>query len=337
MQPMSRELADPASVGIDPERLDLFLRRARNEVEGGRLPSCQVAIASEGRLVGFETVGDTTPETRYVLQSAGRPVLAAVAWKALSDGLFELDTRVADIIPEFATNGKDAVRVRHVLTHTGGFPMAPLGYPRHVEREQRLAAFSKWRLDWEPGSQLAFHVTSSAWVIKELVEATSGNSLRGFLREKITEPLGLTLDIGPPVHEQGDVARYVCTDADPDEVVIDPWGPWYLTEPDVLAAGEPSHTAVSNAADMALLFQALYHTDVWSREAVAEGTRAQVDMPMSGDFGNPGEPTKMGLFVVVGRRGRRMKQWMRSRESSRWIVWVMIMPSCWSNRKTVWT
>ena len=27
MQPMSRALADPASVGIDPERLDLFLRR----------------------------------------------------------------------------------------------------------------------------------------------------------------------------------------------------------------------------------------------------------------------------------------------------------------------
>ncbi len=303
MTSISRELADPGSVGIDPERLSILVRRARHEVESGRLPSCQMALAREGRLVAFETAGNASPETRYVLQSAGRPVLAVIAWKALSDGLFGLDDRVAEIIPEFATNGKDAVTVRHVLTHTGGFPMAPLGYPRHVERDARLAAFSKWRLDWEPGSKLAFHVTSSAWVVRELVERSAGMEIRDFLREKITAPLGLTLDLGPPIAEQGNVARYVCTDGSEDDVVIDPWGPWYLSQPEVLAGGEPSHTAVSSAADMALLLQALYCSDVWTKEAVAEGTRVQVDMPMSGDFGSAGIQTRMGLFVVVGPGG----------------------------------
>ncbi len=303
MIPMPRELADPGSVGIDPDRLSIFVRRALHEVESGRLPSCQVALAREGRLVAFETAGEAAPDTRYVLQSAGRPVLAAIAWKALGDGLFDLDDLVSDIIPEFATNGKEAVSIRHVLSHTGGFPMAPLGYPRHLDRDARLAAFSKWRLDWKPGSKLAFHITSSAWVIRELVERTAGMDLREFLRERITGPLGLDLDLGPPVSEQGNVARYVCTDGSEEDVVIDPWGAWYLSQPEVLAAGEPSHTAVSSAADMALLFQALYCSGVWSPEAVAEGTRAQVEMPLSGDFGGTGLDTRMGLFVLVGTGG----------------------------------
>ena len=303
MTSMPRSLAAPAEGGIDPERLDVLVRRARLEVTSGRLPSCQFALGCGGRLVAFETLGDATPDTRFVLQSAGRPLRAAVAWKLLGDGLLSLDEYVADIIPEFATNGKDKVTVGHVLTHTGGFPMAPLGYPRHCDRDQRLAAFSRWRLDWEPGSRLAFHVTASAWVIRELVERRTGLLLRDYLRQEIAEPLGLSIDIGPPGEEQGSVARYVCTDAKTEEVEVDPWGPWYLTDPEVLAAGEPSHTGVATAADMALLFQALYHSGVWTAEGVELGTRAHVDMPMSGDFGATGVPTRMGLFVVVGTGG----------------------------------
>src|SRR5438105_3158997 len=80
-------------------------------------------------LVAFETYGDATPASRYILQSAGRSVAAGAAWKLLDDKAFGLDDRVADIVPEFATNGKEAVLVRHVLTHTAGLPFAPLGYP----------------------------------------------------------------------------------------------------------------------------------------------------------------------------------------------------------------
>src|SRR5262245_50627488 len=118
---MSMELVPAEKVGIDRRRLDLFLSRARLEVDGGVLPSAQVAVARHGRLVAFETYGDATNQRRYILQSVGRNVVAAAIWKVLGDGLVRLDERVADVIPEFATNGKDAVTVEHVLTHTAGF------------------------------------------------------------------------------------------------------------------------------------------------------------------------------------------------------------------------
>jgi CubicO group peptidase (beta-lactamase class C family) len=297
---MSRALAVPESVGIDPARLALFLKRARLDVEQGQLPSAQVALARHGRLVAFECLGKTTPQMRYVLQSAGRPVIAAAVWKVLGEGGFELDAPVAEYIPEFGTNGKEIVTVRQVLTHTGGFPMAPLGYPKMKDRAARLAAFSQWRLTWPPGSQLEFHLTSAAWVIAELVERASGLSLPDYLRTRIARPLGLTLDLGVPVAAQGDVARFEATDAKAGTFEVDPWGPWYLHDPEVLAAGEPSHSVVATAADIALLFQALYHSGLWMPEAVAEGTRVQVDMKLAGKYGAVGTQTRMGLYVLIG-------------------------------------
>ncbi len=41
-------------------------------------------------------------------------------------GRLDLDDRIARHIPEFAANGKDTITIRHVLTHTGGFPKAAL-------------------------------------------------------------------------------------------------------------------------------------------------------------------------------------------------------------------
>ena len=90
----------------------------------------------------------------------------------------------ATSIPEFATNGKDVVTVEQVLTHTAGFPFAPLGYPKMLDRSQRLEAFARWRLDWEPGSRLQFHLTGAAWVIAELVERRTGLPFADYLRTR---------------------------------------------------------------------------------------------------------------------------------------------------------
>src|SRR3954454_23929950 len=135
---MSAECVTPESVGVDPARLDVLLRRVRLEVESGPLPSAQIAVAKDGRLVAFETYGDATPESRYILQSVGRTVVAGAVWKLLGEGLLALDERVSDVIPEFATNGKDVVTIEQVLTQTAGFPFAPLGYPKMLDRAKRL-------------------------------------------------------------------------------------------------------------------------------------------------------------------------------------------------------
>jgi CubicO group peptidase (beta-lactamase class C family) len=302
MPPMSHELVSADEAGIDPARLDVFLRRACLEVEAGPLPSAQVAVARAGRLVAFETYGDATPGKRYILQSVGRTVVAATVWKLLGEGLLAVDERVGDVIPEFATNGKEGVTVEHVLTHTAGFPFAPLGYPKMLDRARRLEAFSRWRLDWVPGSRLQFHLTGAAWVIAELVERRTGLSFADYLRTEIVEPLGLGILLPVPADRFDEVVAVpVATDRTSDEQEVDPWGPWYLANADVLAAGEPSHSIVASAADMALFFQALVHSDVWKDGTVEEATRILRSEPPYGDklYGGSDEIANLGLFCMV--------------------------------------
>src|SRR6187455_859853 len=104
VEPLPRELVDPASVGIHPGRLEVLLQRVREDVEHGPLPAAQIAVAKNGHAVAFETFGDATPTTRFITQSAGRPLLAACVWKVMSDGLLDVDQTVASVIPEFGAN-----------------------------------------------------------------------------------------------------------------------------------------------------------------------------------------------------------------------------------------
>jgi CubicO group peptidase (beta-lactamase class C family) len=299
---MLRELLSPEEAGIDPRRLNLFLDRIRLEVEEGFLPSAQVAVARHGRLVVFDTYGASDADRRYILQSAGRTVVAGVVWKLISDGLLDVAERVADIVPEFATNGKDAVTVEQVLTHTAGFPFAPLGYPKMLDRERRLEAFTRWRLDWEPGSRLQFHLTGAAWVLAEIVERRSGLAFPDYLRCAIVEPLGLDVMLPVPTDRFHDLlAAPVATDRTSDDEEVDPWGPWYLADPEVLAAGEPSHSIAATAADLALLFQAFLHSGLWKVGVIADATRIHVSDKPWGDklYGGSEEVAHLGLFCMV--------------------------------------
>ena len=296
------ELVAPETVGVDPEKLDLFRRRVQLEVECGYLPSAQIAVARHGRLVAFETFGDATNESRYILQSVGRTVVASAVWKLLGEGMLALDERVGDIIPEFATNGKEVVTVEQVLTHRAGFPFAPLGYPKMLDHAKRLEAMSKWRLDWEPGTRFQYHLTAAAWVIAELVERRTGMTFFDYLRAEIVEPLGLGFMLPVPADQYHEVlAVPTAIDRVSDDQKVDPWGPWYLADPEVLAGGEPSHSLVGTAADMAMLFQALFHTNVWPDGIVERATQIYGAEAAWGDklYGGSDEVTCMALFCVV--------------------------------------
>src|SRR5262245_33262192 len=111
-------------MALDP--IDELLATARRDVDDGWLPACQVAVARDGNLLCFETFGDATNETRFNIFSATKPIVASAVWLLIGDGLLEIGRPVAAYVPEFATNGKDAITVEQVLLHTAGFPNASM-------------------------------------------------------------------------------------------------------------------------------------------------------------------------------------------------------------------
>ena len=131
----SRYLASsPESVGIDPSALEALLTRAEQEVRDGVLPSVQIAVARQGKIAAMRTFGSATfagsetaasDDSLYCIFSCTKAITSAAAWLLIQEGKLALDEQVSAIVPEFGTNGKDAVLVEQLFTHTAGFPTAP--------------------------------------------------------------------------------------------------------------------------------------------------------------------------------------------------------------------
>lgn len=314
------ETAEPAEVGLDPGAVAALVARARREVEDGLLPSCQLALARDGRLVVFETIGDATAASRYVVFSVTKAITAGAVWLLVGEGALDVATPVADLIPEFGSNGKDAVTVEHLLTHTAGFPFAPLDPVADTTRERRLARYASWRLDWEPGSRFVYHPTAAHWVLGDVIEAVSGVDAPTFVRTRIADPLGLSsMRLGDPPDRQGDVLPLFDCGEPPTQAELDALGIPGLTvdllvgevttdallvfnDPGVRALGAPGAGGIADAADLARYYQALLRNPgrLWDPAVLADGTgRVRVDLP------DPvlGHPSHRSLGLMIAGEG----------------------------------
>jgi CubicO group peptidase (beta-lactamase class C family) len=261
----------PEDAGVDAEVLEAVFARAMRDVDEGVLPSAQVAVARNGKLAGTRTFGEAvqggdlkpaTDDTLYCIFSCTKVIVAAAVWLLFEEGLLKLDERVADIIPEFGTNGKENVTVEQVMLHTGGFPLAPFAQEEWGDREKLLEAFARWRLNWEPDTNWQYHATSAHWVLSEIIYRRTGIDYKTFIRERITGPMGLgELFVGLPPEQQSRFAN-VTWMGEP----VEPPGGWGEVTPEailgfnrprVIAAGVPGGGGVTNAAELALFYQTL--------------------------------------------------------------------------------
>jgi CubicO group peptidase (beta-lactamase class C family) len=302
----------PENLGVDPDKLDELRNRVRREVDDGLLPSCQFALARHGQLVAFEAFGAADLDTRYTIYSATKPVVASAVWLLIAAGEVDVERRVADYVPEFGTNGKDVITVEQVMLHTSGFPHAPLGPPQWFGRDDRLAQFGRWRLNWEPGTAFEYHATSAHWVLAELIERVAGQDYRDFVHERVTAPLGLPRIVGVPLDEQDGIADLeLCGEpATPDELqAVFGVSELPVTEvtdeallgfnrPENRALGVPGGGGVASAATLALFYQALLHNpaNLWDPELLADVTGR-----VRNRFPDPlmGTPANRALGVVV--------------------------------------
>lgn len=287
--------------------MDDLLERVRREVEEGRTPACQVALGLHGEIVLFESFGSAAADTRFNVFSCTKASIAAVVWQLIGEGRLSESTTVGELVPDLGADGPDADRMRGItlgqlLTHTAGFPFAPLGPPRWSTPEGRREQFRRWRLDWEPGTRFTYHPTAAHWVVGAMVEEVEGRPLRDVVRDRVVDPMGLpSFSFGAPPDEQGEVAELVLSGDPPspeelalifgtDEPPDLPLTPEMLMAfnlPEVRAVGVPGGGAQATAADLALLHQALLHdrAGLFDPEVLADARsriRCTLPDPMTG-------------------------------------------------------
>ena len=257
-----------------------------------------------------------TNETLYVIFSCTKAIMSVASWILIGEGKLKVNERVADIIPEFGTNGKEAITVEQVLLHISGFPNAPYPATEWQDRKKRLARFSKWRTEWPVASKFEYHPTSGFWVIAEIIERRTGMNYRDFVYERISKPLGLPeLRVGLPREHQSRVADLCYVGEPMTEEEHKKTGFPVLPEtedneqaimgfniPEVREAGVPGGGGIMTAGDLALFYQGLLHnravdgSQIWNPETLKDALRVR-----SGDYKDPifGVKVNRALGVVV--------------------------------------
>lgn len=311
---------DPAEAGFDLAALDALRSKVRDQVAEGRMPACQFAFAVDGQLAVFDSFGEAAPTTRFNVFSATKAFIGGVVWQLIGEGRLSTSTRAIELIPGFGTTGRTPewmaeVTLEHLLTHTSGFPYAPLGPPRWDTRESRQEAFSRWYAIAEPGTSFVYHPTAAHWVVAEMIEAIEGRDYRQVVAERIIDPLGLrSFSVGAPPEDQDDIAelRIVGEPATYEEMaaLIGDFDPALLEEvtptvlmafndPSIRAVGVPGGGGIGTAADLALYYQELLHNThgLWDPEVLADATgnvRCTLPNPMTGVASN----RTLGLIVA---------------------------------------
>jgi len=165
----------------------------------GTFPGAAVYVRQDNRVVWHHAFGwaAVTPRRRtmrsdavFDLASLTKPVATATAVLQLVErGIFQLDHPVAEYLPSFAASGKQAVTVRHLLTHTSGLPAWIRLYLRVRTPAEALRYICALPPGAAPGSRVEYSDLGFI-VLGELVRACGELALDRYLDARIAPLVG---------------------------------------------------------------------------------------------------------------------------------------------------
>jgi uncharacterized protein YbbC (DUF1343 family)/CubicO group peptidase (beta-lactamase class C family) len=179
------------------EEVDRVLDEFR---ERGAFPGGVLAVGTQGGLLHLHPLGRLTYEadaprvnagTLYDLASLTKVVATTtMAMILVEEGRLDLDQPVHERLPGFQGPGKEAVTIRHLLTHSSGLPaVAPLF--REVQGKAAfLERIEAMDLEYPPGSRSVYSDLGII-LLGEILEQAAGQPLEDFVRTRVFEPLGM--------------------------------------------------------------------------------------------------------------------------------------------------
>lgn len=183
---------------------------------GMGVPGFDLIVYKDGQCIlrhmgGFSDPEQQLPITgkeKYNIYSCSKPITVTAAMQLWEKGLFSLDDKLSDYMPEFETMtvktedgivpAKNSILVRHLFEMTAGFSYALRSPQLELLRERTdgvcptrevARALASEPLFFEPGDRYQYSLCHD--VLAALVEVLSGQYFEDYVREHIFEPLGM--------------------------------------------------------------------------------------------------------------------------------------------------
>ena len=148
-------------------------------------------------------------DTIVNVYSTTKTMTALTALLIADRGDLDFDAPVAKYWPEFAANGKSAIKVSHLMSHSAGLSgwKEPITTEDLYDWEKVTGLLAAQAPYWEAGTAPGYHALTQGYLVGEVVRRITGKSLGTVFREEFAEPLGADFHIGLPASEDGRVAE----------------------------------------------------------------------------------------------------------------------------------
>lgn len=174
--------------------------RVLSEVAAGRIDWADTAAAPDSH-----TIWDLASLTKVI-------GMTTAMMQLVERRLVALDAPVQRYLPEFTGPGKQAVTIKHLLTHSSGLPAHRTLWLESETPDEARRIVLATPLDTTPGTRYEYS-DLGAMIAGWVIERVTGTSLDTYLREQVFEPLKMAGTRYLPSPD--DLGRIAPTEVDP--------------------------------------------------------------------------------------------------------------------------
>jgi CubicO group peptidase (beta-lactamase class C family) len=166
-----------------------------------------LAVAKGGTLIYEHYAGEAAPglassnQVLWNIASISKLYTAAAIMRLVEQGVLTLNTIVCKVLPKFSGEGRDDIRLRHLLTHTSGLIYESTDMPARLAAQTSLQDLIEESytapLLFKPGTSLSY--ADYNYLLAGHVAATvTGQSFTELVRECVLGPMKLSQTFFPP-------------------------------------------------------------------------------------------------------------------------------------------
>jgi len=198
--------AAATKLGFDEDRLDVFAELVLRDIETGMFDGARILLARGGEIAFDGTFGfadraagrPLKPDDVFAVMSLVKSWTTVAALRLIERGHIQLTTRIAEIIPEFAANGKQRITLEHVLTHTSGMPLGvPVPLEQMGDLDANMRAIYAMAPQSTPGEVVSYSASVGYAILGDLVRRFDprGRSYRQIMQEDLLTLLRMTSSV----------------------------------------------------------------------------------------------------------------------------------------------
>lgn len=199
----------PVHSGVEAKLRQLLVELGN----GDKILGIQVCAYKDGEVIIDTAAGvlgrydprPVQPDSLFPVFSVTKGITAGMLHWLVDNGKLKLEENVANVWPQFRSNGKDLIKVHHVLNHTSGLHNALANVTREnpflmLDWDECLSRIAMSVPETEPGHEQLYHYVSFGWLCGGVIEHASGKKFQEILEEAFIHPLNIEgeLYIGIP-------------------------------------------------------------------------------------------------------------------------------------------